>query len=444
MSDGSSVEQDASSASAGADNSSTENQETQEQEKLPLELPTTISHQILTLVGSAFICFELIFLTMYFEQSWFPVDLIAYGLPSILCCVIFAHFLLLFAESNLSCRWLSFIFKGKPPVAYKKWLRLEDDSIVYGIKHLRWEALDELELTFMGNLVVKSRLLCGSHSKQPDKVLKFPFGIADFATQDRFLAIAKQKKKQIEFNRRLSKGRATNLQKGAQATQLMTAGIMTLLLLDVGFSSFYYLELLKNYYLAEIDLLAGQTKDANLHFVRAEDLRQHPLPFSWVSAKFLGSSNVAAGIWEQRSRILWLQNKKEEALEDSRKAVKESPSNLRHRLYLTRLLVETNNLSEARENLEKILEEHKHSFMPRLYILAITKSQNNNAPRIAQEYKTQLDACYEDTYDAEPHWPPGGNRYFMELFYSDDTRFLLDRFLGTTYNRPKAIPSEQK
>lgn len=432
MSEGMPVEDAASTASAQAESSSSA-QRSSDAIKLPVQLHTTISHQILTLLSTAFLLFELVFLTFYFEQSWFGIDLIVFGLPAVLACVLLTHFLLIGAESNLSCRLFGFIFKGKPPLAYKKWLRLENDGIVFGTKHLRWEALDELELTMLGNLVVKSRLLCGAQALHPDKVLKFPFGITDFSTQDLFLAAAKEKKDSIIFNERLSKGRASNLRKGAQATQLMSAAIMSLLLLDVGYSSFYYLELLKNYYLAETELLEGKTKEAAKHFERAEELRLHPLAISWVSAKFLGSSNVAAGIWEQRSHILYLQGKKEEAVEDSRKAVIVSPSNLRHRLYLTRLLVETNKLSEARENLEKLMEEHKHSFMPRLYILAMTKEQAKDNSRMAQEYKTQLDACYEDTYDAEPHWPPGGNRYFMELFYSDDSRFLLDRFLETKY-----------
>ncbi|MFZ8455671.1 hypothetical protein ACO1M1_14070, partial [Staphylococcus aureus] len=95
----------------------------------------------------------------------------------------------------------------------------------------------------------------------------------------------------------------------------------------------------------------------------------------------------------------------------------------------SRLYVQNNKVKEANEELDKIIEDHKHSLMPRLYILALDKERESK-DKLEQDYKSQLDICYSDTYEDEPHWPPGGNRFFTELFYSDDLRFLLDRFVG--------------
>jgi hypothetical protein len=415
----------------------------------PLILPTSTGHQILTLIGAGFLCFEFVFLVAYFDQSWFALDGRFFGIPAVLLSVLVAHFLLLFAESRRACRWFSLIFKGKPAVAYRKWLQLGETGFLFGLKQVRYLAVDELELTLLGNLVVKSKAVCGEGAAFPDRVLKVPFAIAETGQQQMLLATIRSHKADFVENKRLLKSQESaasgseeagkgkfNLkalvQKGPQITQLTTAAIMALLLLDVGYSSFYYLELLKNYYLAETDLLAASSSEADRHFARAEDLRLHPLPFSWVSARFLKSSNVAAGIWEQRSRVLWLEGKRAEAIEDGRKAIDEQPTSLRHRLYQTRLLVEENKIPESREQINKILEEHKHALMPRLYILAIVK-EHENAKLVQQEYKAQMDACYEDTYENEPRWPPGGNCFFTELFYSDDSRFLLDRFLGSKY-----------
>lgn len=398
-----------------------------------LKLSSSTSHQILTLVGFAFLCFEVLFLDLYFDNSWFSVDLSIYGVPVILCAVFAAHFILLFGESQRACRWFSWIHKGRPPVVYRKWVELNPDGIVFGIKHIRYQAIDELELSWFGNLVIKSRLVCGKDALNPDILLKLPFAAASFDTQENLLAAIKQHRPDLVLNKRLSVGRNPALQKGSQITQLATALIMTLLLLDVGFSSFYYLELLKNYYLSEESLLNNAPKEGQTYFDKAEYMRLHPLAFSWVSSKFLKSSTVAAGIWEQRSRVLWLQGKHDQAIADSRKSVEEAPTNLRHRLYLTRLLVEENKRKDAREQLEQIIKDHKHSLMPRLYILANIK-ESEKEEKLKLEYKNQLDTCYEEVYENEPHWPPGGNRFFTELFYSDDLRFLMDRFLNAKYS----------
>lgn len=408
---------------------------------LPCAIPASASHQILTLVGSSFLVFEFIFLYLYFDRFWFAVDLSIMGIPCIMLSLAIAHFLLILAESDRVSRIFFFFRKGSPLVVYRKWLSLDEDGIKFGMKHLRYEAVDELELTWFGNLIFKSNALCGKKQAIPDTVLKIPFAAADFSKQEILLALLKEKNESIKLNKRLATGRSPALQKGSQITQLATAGIMSLVLLDLGFSSFYYLELLKNYYLAETDILLGNNSDFESHFQRAEELRLHPLPISWVSSKFLKNSSVSAGTWAQRARVLWLSGRHKEAIENSRKSVQEAPTNLRHRLFLTRLLVEENLQKETREQLDEILKDHKHSLLPRLYILAIEKAkQDENSEdknKLGKIYKEQLDFCYEDTFQNEPHWPPGGNRHFMELFYSDDIKFLLDRYLQNNYQAPK-------
>ncbi len=393
----------------------------------------SISHQILTLVGAGFLCFEFIFLYMYFDSFWFAVDLSTYGLITILIAVAIAHCLLTFAESDFFANRMFLLLKGRPGAVYRKWIKLEKDFLVFGVRRVNLSTIDELELSWFGNLIVKTRTICGAAAKQPDVVLKIPFAAGSFAAQEELLRRIRAHRPELVVNKKL-KERNVTWQQGTQITQLVTAGLMTLLLLDVGFSSFYYLELLKHFYLAETALLLNHTDDANAHFLRAEQLRTHPLPVSWVSSKFLKSSTVAAGIWEQRARILWLQGKHEEALDNSKKSVAEAPTNLRHRLYQTRLLEAENKVGDSDEQLEQILKDHKHSLLPRLYLLAIAKQRNPDS--LSAKYKEQLDKCYEDTFENEPQWPPGGNRHFVELFYSDDVIFLLDRYLGTGYTPP--------
>lgn len=398
-----------------------------------IKFKASVSHQILTLVGAAFLCFEFIFLYMYFDSFWFGVDLSAYGLMTILIAVAIAHALLMFAESDVFANLMFFLLKGRPAAVYRKWLRLEPNFLVFGVRRVRLDVIDELELSWFGNLIVKSRTICGAESKQPDVLLKLPFAAGSFAAQEELLNRIKKHRPDVVLNKRLL-NRNVTWQQGTQITQLFTAGLMTLLLLDVGFSSFYYLELLKHFYLAETSLLLDKKEESGKHWLQAEHLRTHPLPISWVSSKFLKSSTVAAGIWEQRARILWLQGKHEEAIENSKKSVDEAPTNLRHRLYRTRLLEAENKVGESDKQLEQILKDHKHSLLPRLYLLAIAKSRAPDT--VSAKYKEQLDKCYEDTFENEPVWPPGGNCHFVELFYSDDVIFLLDRYLNSKYTPP--------
>lgn len=415
----------------------------------PVALKTSASHRVLALVSAAFLCFEFAFLICYFDRSWFSLDLRPYGLPAVIIAGFVGHLFLNFFESGFACRFFSFIFKGRPPVVYRNWLQLNEEGLVFGRRFLRYEAIDELELSFMGNLVIKSRLVCGKAAPEPDKLLKLPFAVADQNTQLFLLSELRRRRSELILNARLLKIEEPEralpvkigspvlraiLAQGPQLTQMATAAIMALLLLDIGWSSCYYLELLKNYFLAQTDMLDGNPQSSERHFERAEQLRLQPLPISWVSAKFLKSSTVAAGIWEERSRALWLQGKHASAIEDGQKAIDEAPTNLRRRLYQSRLLVAEQRPAAARQQLEKILDDHKHSLMPRLYNLAIVKETSKNDPaKISPEYRAQLDACYEEVYAGEPHWPPGGNTFFTELFYSEDTRFLLDRFLGMKY-----------
>ena len=402
-------------------------------------LRSSLSHQILVLVGSAFLCFEFVFLYLYSDPFWFPLDISTLGLAAILASVAIAHLLLSALETKTAARWLSFAFKGKAPVCYRKWITLEADAFSTGVKRVLFSAVDELELSWFGNLIVKSKAVCGE-VKNPDVVLKFPFAAATYAAQEELLQSLKEKNDGIALNSRLSKNRNATWQKGTQITQLTTAALMSFLLLDVGFSSFYYLELIKNYYLAQTDLLSSDPKAAESHFNRAEQLKNHPLPISWVSQKFLNSSTVSSDIWEQRARVLWLQGKQDEAIQNSLKSISEAPTNLRHRLYQTRLLEAAGKAADSKEQLEQILKDHKHSLLPRLYILAIAKDRQEAGKKLEQEYKTQLDLCFEDKFENEPQWPPGGNRHYIELLYSDDIIFLLDRFLGSKYNAPKYVP----
>ncbi|MBY0550269.1 MAG: hypothetical protein K2W95_23530 [Candidatus Obscuribacterales bacterium] len=421
---------------------------------------TSLGHRLFTLVGFTYSLFAFVFFFLYSQTSWFGCDLSALGLPAVLLLVVVAHFIVCFIESDRVCRWLSFIWKGKPVICYRKWLTLNGSGITYGVKHVCWSAIDEIELTWLGNLVLRSRAVCGTAEKRPDIVMKIPYAAGDQVHKNELVKKIREHQGQATLNPRLQKSIDSPVLKGQAMVRLVTSALMFLALMDVGFSLFYYLELLKNYYLAElhatialrefyeveipkddrieggnVNVLAEKamklSQEENLrlahaNFQRAEQLTDHPFPLSWVSAKLLQSSNVAAGIKLDRSNVLWLLGNREKAISETRLALKQQPGNFNLELRLVRLLEESGQHKEAMEAMKTAIEDHEHSLLPKLYDLALKSSEADSAGK-SEHYKYFLDRCYLQTFGLEPWWPPGGDRMLREVFNSWDLRFVFDR-----------------
>ena len=425
----------------------------------PMRWRTSLAHRFFTLAGFAFLLFEFVFLSLYFEHSWFGSDLSLYGIVTVVVLCGLAHVLLMSLETDLVCRVVSLIWRGKPPVCYRKWIAVNESGITYGIKHVRWDVIDELELSWFGNLIIRSRAICGMEEKRPDIVLKVPYGVGDQLHKNELIAMIKQRRPNALINARLQKSISSPIVKGQGMIQLVTSSLMLLVLVDVGFSSFYYLEMLKNYYMAGLTGMAAReeiykvvvtedgraeenslaqevlknTPETNLeaaqkYFERAEFMREHPFPLSWVSSKFLHASNVAAGVRQERSNVLWWLDRRAEAVQEARSALKEQPKNLRMELRLVRLLEESGKHEEAMKELEQTIKDHENSLLPRVYKLAL-RSERGSAEERQKAYNVLLHETYSNTFGTEPWWPPGGDRFYTELYYSRDLRFIMDRLI---------------
>jgi hypothetical protein len=75
-------------------------------------ITTQLSHQILILLGTAFVLFEIMFLTCYATDFWFACDLSFLGLPAIIASIVLAHCLLSWLESAAGCRFASAVCNG--------------------------------------------------------------------------------------------------------------------------------------------------------------------------------------------------------------------------------------------------------------------------------------------------------------------------------------------
>jgi len=392
------------------------------------QVPTTGTHRWFTLIGVSFLVYEAFFLLFYGDSFWFPYEITWWGIPTILLAFAVGHFLLIFVESPAGCHFFSPIWKGRPAIVYRKWVALDESGLTFGSRRVVWEAVDQLALTFFGNLQVWSRSVCGPQSRQPDLVLKVPFGIVKPAYQRKLVEQATARRPGLAINNRLEKRLASRELKGTELVQSLGVVFLLLVLIDLGNSTFSFLEMSKEYYLAQTEAKQGDMKIAQEHFQRAEQIYNHPFPVSWVNTKLLRQGTVAAGVHRSRSEALWELGRRQEAIVEVRKALECTPDAFRFNLRLARLLEETGNKKEAMQQMRLAVDNHASSLLPRLYVLAelLAEDQPQAAARLYQLY---MDELKDRVFGEEPWWPPGGNRYLPEVLYSDDARFIFDRLL---------------
>ncbi|HEY9732104.1 MAG TPA: tetratricopeptide repeat protein [Drouetiella sp.] len=410
-----------------------------------IKLRTTLGHQGYTLIAIGFIVFELGFLTLYSNDFWFEVNVAWLGVPVALLALCVTHVFLTWVESESGCNFFSPVWKRRPPCVYRQWLRLNDTDLEpglsFGQRHVVWRAIDEVELTFWGNLRILSRALSGAPSTREKKskialfrpvdseeILKVPFGFASAADQKLLIDAMRCHNPALKLNERLTKRLSQPDVKGTTYVQQIGAVFLFLVLMDVGFSMFSYLEMLKNYYLCEFTAVGDSRIERKLaphFFEQAEEIRGHPLPFSWVSTKILREGKVASGLYQTRAEALWALGKKDEAIESMQKSLKLSPS-FRLNLKLARMMALNGQSKKAEEQLKMAMEEHDSALLPRLYMLAL--KTDSERPNLYKGYLHDLD---DDLFGTDLLWPPGSHVFLQDVFYRDDLTFIFDKLLNT-------------
>lgn len=404
----------------------------------PARLPTSAGHAWFTLAGFSFVIFEVIFLCFYGSDFWFDSDVSPLGIPAVAAALLAGHLFLSFAESGAGCHFFAPIWKGRPPFVYRRWLEADGDGFTFGRRRVLYSAIDSLSLTLLGNVQVFSSAICGPG--RADMVLKFPLGPASTANQKDFLNRVRNASPAVPFNARLVKRLSAPELKGAAAVQCLGAVFMLLILLDVGQSTFSYLQMMKEYYLAQSLAREGKRSEAASHFNQAESIRAHPFPVSWVSAKLLKEGVVAAGVEQAKAEALFTMGRQAEAIECARRAAALAPTQFRHNLRLARYLAANGRLADARAQIRQAIDNHEDSLLPRLYMIA-TVAGAGDRTRAAKFYDMYVEQMRDIVFGQEPLWPPGGNRYLHELIYQDDLLYIFDRLLGR--DRPRVTADSE-
>lgn len=425
---------------------------------------TSLAHRGYALVRVAYLLFAFVFLFLFSSESWFSLDLSSWSLPTLALLLVLAHGTLVLLESNLACRIFRFVARGRPAVSYLRWATLEraessgsaefpakssedadsrPDALRYGRRRIVLSAIDELELTFWNNLLIKSSALSGhkdadsiseSSADSLDTVLKLPFGVISPTTQRRFISTIRNAKPDVRLSKRLEKRMNSKLVKGESIIQTLGAVFLLVVLIDLNCSLFTYLQMLKGYHQAQVvarypdSIRARGETSWEVPYESAERLRKSPSPLSWVSKGLLQKGFAAASVDMARAEALWYGGRKGEAIDSLSDALKEYPRSLHIHLELARWLTLEGQEERAKKVLEESLEIHPDSMLPRLYSMSLLrrKGQMASARKMMTAYSQELD---EAVFSEEPWWPPGGNRFVVDMWGRSDIDYLMQNLL---------------
>lgn len=429
-------------------------------------IKTTLAHRGYSLVKIAYPLFGLAFLDLFASSSWFDTDISWLGIPLIVAVLTASHIFLLFLQTDRAAKLFVFFKRGKPAAVYQNWLEInqpdetnlknsadttglealsvgqqcDDTSIRFGLKRLRLACVDELQLTFWGNLIFKSRVISGSikvdggETTAADEVFKLPFGVVSSREQKYFIQLVRSIRPDVVLGKRIEKRLSAKLIRGEDYIQALGAGFLVFVLFDLSHSLCDYLEMLKHYHLAQVvarQELPSQAvreqrlKDARVEFDKAEHKLESSPGISLVRRTILHRGFATAAVYQSRAEALWHSGDKNEAIKSLKTALEFHPKSLRMHLELARWLALSGSEKEARKLLRKLSDDHEDALLPRLYLIVLTeKSGDLQKARLFYEiYSDKLD---QEVFGNEPWWPPGGNRYLNDSWSRDDLRYLLD------------------
>lgn len=392
------------------------------------DLLTSTTHRLYTLLGATFVVFEGVFLVLWSNDFLFRINLVLVAVPTLVIAGLIAHLFLCWQESPRGIQLLSWLFKGQAPITYRRWLSFDDEGVTVGSRLLIWSAIDGLTVTIFGNLQVRSYALSGVSAKEPEVILKLPFAASNLADQIEFVSSAEKHKPALFTNKRLEKAVNAKPGKGEAILRNLYAAFIVLLLCDISYSTFSYLELMKQYHLAQLAAKAHELDKAREYLRAAEAIQDNPPAFSYTTPKLLKDGAVAAGALRARAETLYALGDIPGAVEAAEKAQKAQPANYKTSLLLARLLAEQGKIAEARSQVVTAIDMRADELTPYLYMMALY-CQMDKRPQAERLYNQSMNTLIDEVFGEEPLWPPGSNRRLHELFSSDDVSFLFPRLL---------------
>lgn len=435
-------------------------------------MPPSLSHLVYTLIGFAWPVFGLVFLILLCSTDWFAVNVAQLFPLAVIFALAVGHCLAFVLESDLATRAAYFFKNGLPLIYYRRFALVfepaavvEDGqtdeqtcygqaALLIGRRRVLFEAVDELYLTFLGTLEVRSFASCGqvfeksekerneavaqSVVNRPDVLVRIPLSILDLKEQKALVELFQKYSPGLTMNDRLRDRLKSPIVKGQNLIQSLGAALLVFALCDVTFATFTWLEMLKGYYGAQMCMRhpqeaqvfqpgADPSARAKQLFDQAEQLRLHPSPYSWAYRALFANGNSQAQLLAIKAETLYRMGRKVEAVATLEEALTAKTSGFKAKLQLVRYLAEDGENKKAQAILDEILEKHKDVLLPRVYTEALLVNDDEKA--VPATYEKYLQVLDEEAFGSEPAWPPGGEKPIMEMWKRDDLTFLAERLL---------------
>ena len=319
-------------------------------------------------------------------------------------------------------------------------------AITFGQRRVLLSAVDELYLTLLGTLEIRSYAASGRLEprgggpavNRPDILVKVPLSVLGLSAEKQLVELFRAHRPDLVVNKRLTDRLASPVVKGQALIQSFGALVIVLALVDVSYATFTWLEIVKAYYGAQICLrhadeagsfiAAGEKSEvaARRLFAEAEELRLHPSPVSWAYRALFANANSQAQLLSIKAETLYRLGQKDQAIDCLKQALELSTTGYKTQLQLARYLAEAGRREDAQAALAKVVKRHKEALLPRVYGQAI--ELKDDAAAAEARYNQDLADLDKDLFGSEPAWPPGGEKPIMEVWRRDDLTFLAERF----------------
>lgn len=412
-------------------------------------LNTNLSHQVYTTVGIAWPVFGFVFIVLLCSTFWFNLEPL-YIFPLLcICALALGNLFARILASDLTTRSVRFVKRGQPLILFKRFIDLElrasDQALLaftLGRRRILMSSVDELYLTLLGTLEIRSYAVSGTPDKKHDidVVLRLPISVLDLSGQKHLVSLFQMSKPGLTVNKRLTDRLNSPVVKGQMALQLVGAAVITFALFDVGYATSAWITMLRCHYGAQLILRDKQNPDAQaflainakddkaraqLLYDQSENIRLHPFALSWAYKALFSNKNSQAQLCSMRAETLYRLGRLDQSIALMEEACKASPTGFKYQIGLARYLTIKGDKKRADAVLGEVLEKHKDVLLPRVYKLSLIDGNDLRAKQYAKDM-AQLD---EEVFGPEPAWPPGGEKPIMEMWRRDDLEFLAKYLL---------------
>ena len=428
-------------------------------------IPPQLSSSIYTIIGFAWPVFGCVFITLLCSTDWFALKIIPFFPLAVLLALLIGHLVASFLESERVTSFCYFFKRGMPLIFYRRFAFVEEPmvagadgeaqadsdlygkaAITFGQRRVLLSAVDELYLTLLGTLEIRSYAASGRLEprgggpavNRPDILVKVPLSVLGLSAEKQLVELFRAHRPDLVVNKRLTDRLASPVVKGQALIQSFGALVIVLALVDVSYATFTWLEIVKAYYGAQICLrhadeagsfiAAGEKSEvaARRLFAEAEELRLHPSPVSWAYRALFANANSQAQLLSIKAETLYRLGQKDQAIDCLKQALELSTTGYKTQLQLARYLAEAGRREDAQAALAKVVKRHKEALLPRVYGQAI--ELKDDAAAAEARYNQDLADLDKDLFGSEPAWPPGGEKPIMEVWRRDDLTFLAERF----------------